>query len=510
VRGWGETINALTFIYTDPDSLKATGITVHDLANVAIQGSVPETISMPGIRSHALASAVAQRELAARSTPMMALQIEVNRAAWDLQQADVFRYSWPKHGLDDVVFRTLKISKGTVGDNTIRIDAVQDIYGIGAGSYIVAPAAPAVPTTAEDTEVPGSDGQAVVSATQTDPPASPVEGATYYVPTGATGAWAAHVGEIATWEPTEGGWIYRTVDAGTVITAADTGQQIQATGSGSAALPYTPIQTTGAVAFASDITPGALAADQNDYNPTGLSTASTLRLSATGAARTITGLAGGGDGRILLLHNVGSLDLTLADESASSTAGNRFALNAAVTLAGDQSTLLQYDSTSSRWRVIGGVGAGSSSPTTTLGDLIVRGASADQRLPVGANGDAVIADSLSANGVGWGVPGIPSNAQSGNYTIAATDNGRGIDHASGAGAGDTYTIPANSSVALPLGFTFTVTNMDSNLLTVAITTDTLRKAGTGASGSVSVPQYCAATFRKVSSTVWLWWGVGAL
>jgi hypothetical protein len=509
VRGWGETINALTFIYTDPDSFKPTGITVHDLANVAIQGSVPETISMPGIRSHALAAAVAQRELAARSTPMMALQIEVNRSAWDMQQADVFRYTWPKHGLEDVVFRTLKISKGTVGDNTVRIDAVQDIYGIGAGSYIVAPIAPDVPTTPDEPELPGTDGQSVVSATQTDPPASPVEGATYYVPTGATGAWATHVGEIATWEPTEGGWIYRTVDAGTVITAADTGQQLQTTGSGSAALPYTPIQTTGAVAFTSDITPAAISADQNDYNPTDLATASTLRLAATGAARTLTGLAGGTDGRILLVHNVGSLDLTLADDSASSTAANRFALNAAVTLKADQSTLLQYDSTSSRWRVIGGIGSGGS-PTTTKGDLIVRGDSVDERLAVGANGDVVVADSSAAAGVTWGVPGIPSNAQSGNYTLTAADNGRGIDHASGAGSGDTYTIPANGTLALPVGFTFSVFNMDSGAVTVAITTDTLRKAGTGSTGSVSVPQYCAATFRKVSATQWLWWGVGAV
>ena len=107
------------------------------------------------------------------------------------------------------------------------------------------------------------------------------------------------------------------------------------------------------------------------------------------------------------------------------------------------------------------------------------------------------------------MPGIPSNPQTGNYTIVANDNGRSIDHASGAGAGDTYTIPANGTLALPLGFTFSVSNMDSNALTVAITTDTLRKAGTGSTGSVSVAQYGTATFRKVATTEWLWTGVGA-
>lgn len=104
------------------------------------------------------------------------------------------------------------------------------------------------------------------------------------------------------------------------------------------------------VAFSGDISPAQITADQNDYNPTGLSSASTLRLN-TDASRTITGLQGGADGRLLLVHNIGAQNIILADESASSSAANRFALNAALTLGADQSCLLQYDATSSRWRV---------------------------------------------------------------------------------------------------------------------------------------------------------------
>lgn len=121
-------------------------------------------------------------------------------------------------------------------------------------------------------------------------------------------------------------------------------------------------------ALTGDISPSQITSNQNDYSPTGLSTASVLRLS-TDASRDITGLAGGSDGRLLLLHNVGAQNIVLKDESASSTAGNRFALSADVTLAGDQSTLLQYDSTSSRWRVIGGVGSsGGGGAAVTVAD----------------------------------------------------------------------------------------------------------------------------------------------
>src|SRR3954468_10962227 len=53
------------------------------------------------------------------------------------------------------------------------------------------------------------------------------------------------------------------------------------------------------------IAPPQLTANQNDYNPTGAATAAVLQLSSD-ASRTITGLAGGAEGRVLSLINIGS------------------------------------------------------------------------------------------------------------------------------------------------------------------------------------------------------------
>lgn len=118
-----------------------------------------------------------------------------------------------------------------------------------------------------------------------------------------------------------------------------------------------------AFALTADITPAQITANTNDYAPTGLSTANTLRLS-TDASRDLTGLTGGSDGRLMIVHNVGSNALVLKNESASSTAANRFALGGAdVTLAANQSVTLQYDATSSRWRRLDSAG-GSNAGTT--------------------------------------------------------------------------------------------------------------------------------------------------
>jgi hypothetical protein len=112
----------------------------------------------------------------------------------------------------------------------------------------------------------------------------------------------------------------------------------------------------GIFALSGVLSPAQITGNQNNYNPTGLSTASVLRLTSD-AARDITGLAGGSAGRILFIHNVGGFAITLKDESGSSTAGNRFALTADATLSPDSLALLVYDDTSQRWRILIGGGA---------------------------------------------------------------------------------------------------------------------------------------------------------
>ena len=102
---------------------------------------------------------------------------------------------------------------------------------------------------------------------------------------------------------------------------------------------------------------------------------------------------------------------------------------------------------------------------------------------------------------------IPQNAQTGSYTLVLADSGKSIFHATAAGAA-TYTIPANGSVAYPLGTTVTFINMSTNAVTIAITTDTLYLAGMGTTGSRTLAQYGVATATKMTSTTWIISGSG--
>jgi hypothetical protein len=114
--------------------------------------------------------------------------------------------------------------------------------------------------------------------------------------------------------------------------------------SGALALPR-------AVVLPGVVAPPLLTADQNDYDPPGLAAASQLRLSSD-ATRSITGLAGGIAGRVLVVTNVGGNPIRLDNGHAASAAANRFALKrTAVLFPGDAIPLL-YDAASLRWRAL--------------------------------------------------------------------------------------------------------------------------------------------------------------
>lgn len=105
--------------------------------------------------------------------------------------------------------------------------------------------------------------------------------------------------------------------------------------------------------FHEEVSPPALTAQVNDYNPS--ATASLWRLSTSGgASRTITGIAGAVAGRAIIIVNLGPDNIVLAHQNADSSLSNRIISNTGVniTLAPDANAQLVYDNTSLRWRVV--------------------------------------------------------------------------------------------------------------------------------------------------------------
>ena len=112
------------------------------------------------------------------------------------------------------------------------------------------------------------------------------------------------------------------------------------------------------------------------------------------------------------------------------------------------------------------------------------------------------------NGVGY--INIPQNSQSADYTLVAADAGKHIFHPSTDANARTFTIPANGSVAYPVGTAISFVNMTSQVVSIAVTTDTMYLAGasTSTTGTRSLAIYGTATALKIASTTWIISGAG--
>jgi hypothetical protein len=104
---------------------------------------------------------------------------------------------------------------------------------------------------------------------------------------------------------------------------------------------------------------------------------------------------------------------------------------------------------------------------------------------------------------------IFQNSQSAAYTLVLADTGKHIFHPSADTTARTWTIPANASVAFPIGTAVTFVNQNAaGVITIAITSDTMRLAGAGTTGSRTLAANGVATAIKITSTEWIISGTG--
>jgi len=104
---------------------------------------------------------------------------------------------------------------------------------------------------------------------------------------------------------------------------------------------------------------------------------------------------------------------------------------------------------------------------------------------------------------------IPQVSASTAYTCGISDAGKHILHPSSDTTARVFTIPANASVAYPIGAALTFINQNSaGVVTIAITSDVMRLAGAGTTGSRTLAANGIATAIKITNTEWIISGAG--
>ena len=294
----------------------------------------------------------------------------------------------------------------------------------------------------------------------------------------------------------ESAWVYyngtdivkvsSTVASGvTTFSAGTTGFTPSTATSGAVTLAGTLATTNGGTGLTSFTSGGAVYASSTSALATG-----TLPVSAGGTgAATLTA------NNVLLGNGTSALQVV-----APGSTGNVLTSNG-TTWASSAPAGQTYpgagiaNSTGSAW--------GTSYSTTGSGTVVVLATSPTLVTPVLGTPTSGTLSNCTVDGTdSVGFRNIPQNAQTGSYTLVLADSGKHIYHASGAGAA-TYTIPANASVAYPIGTAITFVNMSATSISIAITSDTMYLAKDGTTGTRTLAQYGSATALKLTSTTWL-------
>lgn len=108
----------------------------------------------------------------------------------------------------------------------------------------------------------------------------------------------------------------------------------------------------------------------------------------------------------------------------------------------------------------------------------------------------------------WKFVGVaPGRDFSADTSLTLDDIGAVLIHPSADTTARVVTVPANASVAFPVRTVITITNLNgAGVVTIAITSDTMRLSGPGTTGSRTLADNGVATLIKVAATEWIIFG----
>lgn len=247
--------------------------------------------------------------------------------------------------------------------------------------------------------------------------------------------------------------------------------------------------------------------DWNAKNLTNVATFGAVTASFTNAL----GIASGGtglatvptNGQLLIGNGAGYTLATLTDGAGISITEGAGTITIACTVTG-----MTYPgagiavSTGAAWTTSLTAPSGAlvgTTDTQTISAKTIDSSTINPTTTVGTTG------TIAANSVGY--MGVPQLGKTANYTLALADASEDI-YITGTTAAQTITIPANASIAFPIGTVITVSNDSNQNWSIAITSDTLIWIPSGGTGTRTLAALGKITLEKKTATKWWTYGLG--
>lgn len=135
-KALGETYNEISTKYTNPENEEYETVTVQDPANIESQGRViTATKEYVGVRNANLAISLAERDLQVASSQLCTADVIMNREAWSLAPGMNATFNWPRHGISNMIMRINEVSVAAIGDDSITINMVEDVFSRASASF---------------------------------------------------------------------------------------------------------------------------------------------------------------------------------------------------------------------------------------------------------------------------------------------------------------------------------------------------------------------------------------
>lgn len=131
-----ENVNEIIVQFVDASTGRNSSIYVQNLANVQAQGSVvSSTRQYLGLPNASLATRVGMRDLKASTSGLARITFVANRSAYALVPGDVIKFTWAPAGITTMFLRITRIDYGPLQSGMIRIEGIEDVFGLPSTTY---------------------------------------------------------------------------------------------------------------------------------------------------------------------------------------------------------------------------------------------------------------------------------------------------------------------------------------------------------------------------------------
>jgi len=141
-----EAVNEVIVVYVDGVTGRQRSLAVQNLASVQSQeGVISQTSNYPGIPTAELAARAGLRDLKATTSTLARVRFIATRDAYTLAPGDVVNFSWAPSGILSMPLRVTQIDYGNLERGEIRVEALQDVFGLPDSAYAKPPPSDFVP-----------------------------------------------------------------------------------------------------------------------------------------------------------------------------------------------------------------------------------------------------------------------------------------------------------------------------------------------------------------------------